>query len=141
MSNKLEQTLYTAHTNTTGGRTGRGRSNDGAIDVQLSMPGTNAPGTNPEQLFGIGWSACFLSAMGFAGQAIGVKLPADASIDAAVSLGKLNNGETYSLAAKLKVYLPGLAADVKKQIVDKAHETCPYSRVTRGNIDVEFEIA
>jgi lipoyl-dependent peroxiredoxin len=141
MSNKLDAVLYTAHTHTTSGREGAGRSSDGAIDVKLSTPGTNRPGTNPEQLFGIGYSACFISAIGIAGKQLGVKLPPDAAIDAEVSLGKTDGGASYGLGVKLKVSLPGLDAAVKRQLVETAHQTCPYSRSIRGNVDVQFEIA
>jgi osmotically inducible protein OsmC len=136
---KLDKVLYTAHTHTTGGRDGKGRSSDGAIDVKLSPPGTGAPGTNPEQLLGIGWSACFIGAMQKAAPKFGVRLPQDAAVDAAVSLGKTAD-DAYALAAKLTIRLPGLDAAVKQQIVETAHQTCPYSRSTRGNVDVEFEI-
>ena len=141
MSNTLEAVLYTAHTHTTSGREGAGRSSDGALDVKLSTPGTNRPGTNPEQLFGIGYSACFISAIEIAGKQLGVKLPQDAAIDAEVSLGKTNGGANYGLGVKLKVSLPGLDAAVKQQLVETAHQTCPYSRSIRGNVDVQFEIA
>jgi osmotically inducible protein OsmC len=141
MSHKLDQVLYTAHTHTTGGREGAGRSSDGAIDVKLSTPGSNRPGTNPEQLFGIGYSACFLGAIQIAGAQFGVKLPKETAIDAEVSLGKTDGGANYALAVTLKVSLPGLDAAVKKQLVDTAHQTCPYSRSIRGNVDVQFEIA
>ncbi|WP_280155826.1 organic hydroperoxide resistance protein [Piscinibacter sp. XHJ-5] len=141
MSNKLDQVLYTAHTHTTGGREGAGRSSDGAIDVKLSTPGTNRPGTNPEQLFGIGYSACFIGAIEIAGKQLGIKLPSDTAIGAEVSLGKTGGGAHYGLGVKLKVSLPGLDAAVKKQLVETAHQTCPYSRSIRGNVDVQFEIA
>lgn len=141
MSLKLDQVIYTAHTHTTGGREGAGRSSDGAIDVKLSTPGAGLAGTNPEQLFGIGYSACFLGALQFAGAKFGVKLPKDAAIDAEVSLGKTDGGTAYGLAVTLKVSLPGLDEAVKKQMVETAHQTCPYSRSIRGNVDVQFEIA
>ena len=140
MSNKLDQVLYTAHTHTTGGREGAGRSGDGAIDVKLSTPGSGLPGTNPEQLFGIGYSACFLGAMQLAGGKFGVRLPKEAAVDADVSLGKTDGGAAYGLAVTLKVSLPGLDAAVKQQLVETAHQTCPYSRSIRGNVDVQFEI-
>jgi Ohr subfamily peroxiredoxin len=139
MSYKLEQVLYTAHTHTTGGREGAGRSSDGAVEVTLSTPGTGRPGTNPEQLFGIGYSACFIGAIEIAGKQLGIKLPSGTAVDAEVSLGK--DSEGYGLGVTLKVSLPGLDAAVKKQLVATAHQTCPYSRSIRGNIDVQFEIA
>ncbi|MDH0867815.1 organic hydroperoxide resistance protein [Mitsuaria sp. GD03876] len=132
------QTLYTARTHTTGGRDGRGQSDDGRLDVQLGSPGSSRPGTNPEQLFAVGWSACFIGAMGLAAQAIGVRLPADAAVDASVDLNKGADG--YSLSAQLRVSLPGLPRDTAYELVKRAHETCPYSKMTRGNIAVGLEL-
>ena len=140
MSNSLETVLYTAHTHVTGGRTGTGKSSDGALDVKLSSPGSGKPGTNPEQLFGIGYSACFIGALQFAAAARKVRLPEDASVDAEVSLGKISTGE-YQLAVKLNVNLPGLDEDLKRELVEAAHQTCPYSRMTRGHVDVELATA
>ena len=140
MSNSLETVLYTAHTHVTGGRTGTGKSSDGALDVKLSSPGSGKPGTNPEQLFGIGYSACFIGALQFAAAARKVRLPEDASVDAEVSLGKISTGE-YQLAVKLNVNLPGLDEDLKRVLVEAAHQTCPYSRMTRGHVDVELATA
>ena len=140
MSNSLETVLYTAHTHVTGGRTGTGKSSDGALDVKLSSPGSGKQGTNPEQLFGIGYSACFIGALQFAAAARKVRLPEDASVDAEVSLGKISTGE-YQLAVKLNVNLPGLDEDLKRELVEAAHQTCPYSRMTRGHVDVELATA
>ncbi len=137
MTHSLQTVVYTAHTHVTGGRAGTGRSSDGAIDVALSTPGSNKPGTNPEQLFGIGWSACFIGALGFAAQELKVKLPADTAVDAEVNLGKTAAGE-YQLAVKLDVKLPGIDEATRRQLVEKAHQTCPYSRMTRGDVDVEI---
>jgi lipoyl-dependent peroxiredoxin len=139
MSTTLETVLYTAHTHVTGGRTGTGKSSDGAIDVKLSSPGSGKPGTNPEQLFGIGYSACFIGAIQLAAAARKVRLPEDASVDAEVTLGK-TTGDEYQLAVKLNVNLPGLDDDIKRQLVETAHQTCPYSRMTRGHVDVELAI-
>ncbi|GAA5073333.1 organic hydroperoxide resistance protein [Lysobacter panacisoli] len=136
----LETVIYTAHTHVTGGREGTGRSSDGAIDVKLSTPGSNKPGTNPEQLFGIGYSACFIGAIQFAAADRKVRLPEGFSVDADVALGKIATGE-YQLAVTLKVNLPGLDEALKRELVDAAHQTCPYSRMTRGNVDVAFAIA
>jgi osmotically inducible protein OsmC len=140
MSNTLDQVIYTAHTHTTGGREGMGRSNDGAIDVGLSKPGSRLPGTNPEQLFGIGYSACFLGAIEAAARQRGIALPKNSAIDAEVSLGKTGPAAHWGLAVKLKIDLPGLDAPVKNGLVETAHQTCPYSRSIRGNVDVEFEV-
>jgi len=141
MLQKIDNVLYTAATHTTGGRDGAGRSSDGALDVQLSPPGSGKPGTNPEQLFGVGYSACFMGAMQIAARQLSIKFPADTAIDARVSLGKTAGDASYALAVTLSISLPGLDADVKRRLVDAAHQTCPYSAATRGNIEVEFVIA
>jgi Ohr subfamily peroxiredoxin len=132
------QVLYTANTRTTGGRDGRGLSDDQRLDVQLGSPGTDRPGTNPEQLFAVGWSACFIGAMGLAAHAIGVRLPAEAAVDASVDLNKGADG--YFLSAKLRVSLPGLPRDTAYELIKRAHDTCPYSKMTRGNINVGLEL-
>lgn len=127
--------LYTARTRTTGGReNGVARSSDGCLDVRLSTPGTARIGTNPEQLFAAGWSACFESALALAAQRRKIALPADMTVDAEVDLQAANGG-TF-LSARLNVSLPGVGRDVAQALVDEAHETCPYSKATRGNIDV-----
>jgi len=141
MANALEKVLYTAHAHITGGRDGAGKTSDGALDVKLSTPGSGKPGTNPEQLFAVGWSACFIGAMQLAGQALKIKVPQDVAVDASVSLGKVDNDTAYALAAVLTVSLPGLDREQAQQLVDRAHQTCPYSRATRGNIDVEIQLA
>ena len=137
--NAIDTVLYTAHTHTLGGRDGSSRSSDGRLDVRLSPPGSSGAGTNPEQLFAAGWSACFIGAMGRAAQAQGVKLPADVAVDAEVDLGK--SGEGFALQARLNVSLPGLDPAVARAIVDGAHQLCPYSKATRGNIAVELTLA
>jgi len=136
--NQLDKVLYTAKTHTTGGRDGAARSSDGRLDVKLSSPGTSGSGTNPEQLFAAGWSACFISAMGLAARKMKVVLPADRVIDAEVDLGMTDDG--YLLRARLNVSLPGLDREVAQAIVDAAHQTCPYSKATRGNIDVVINL-
>ena len=131
--------LYTAKTHTTGGReNGVSRSSDGRLDIKLSTPGTAGSGTNPEQLFAAGWSACFEGAMGLAARKMKVALPADLAIDAEVDL--LLAGGDYSIQARLNVSLPGLERDVAQALVDAAHQTCPYSKATRGNIDVAINL-
>ncbi len=132
------QVLYTAQTRTTGGREGRGQSDDGRLDVALASPGASRPGTNPEQLFAVGWSACFIGAMGLAAQAIGVRLPAEAVVDAEVDLNKDVGG--YFLSARLRVSLPGLPRDTAYELMKRAHDTCPYSKMTRGNVAVGLEL-
>ena len=136
---QLEKVLYTAKTHTTGGRDGASRTSDGRLDVKLSTPGTAGVGTNPEQLFAAGWSACFLSAITHLAAQRKVPLPADRYIDAEVDLG--TNGGGFVLRARLNVHLPGLDREVAQSLIDAAHEsTCPYSKATRGNIDVTIAL-
>jgi lipoyl-dependent peroxiredoxin len=135
----IEKVIYTAQTRTAGGRDGSGKSSDGALDVKLSPPGSGRPGTNPEQLFGIGYSACFMGAMRRAGAPLGIRVPDAVAIDADVSLG-MTADEGFALAVRLTVDLPGLTPEQKRQLVDGAHQLCPYSHATRGNIDVQFDI-
>ena len=139
MLRTIEKVVYTAHTHTAGGREGSGTSSDGALDVKLSPPGSGRPGTNPEQLFGIGYSACFMGAMRRAGGVHGIRIPDGVAIDADVSLGNTADGG-FALAVKMTVSLPGLDAQDKRRLVEDAHQLCPYSHATRGNIDVSFEI-
>ncbi|MEM5366856.1 organic hydroperoxide resistance protein [Paraburkholderia azotifigens] len=135
---RIDNVLYTGETQTTGGREGAARSSDGRLDIQLSPPGSNGKGTNPEQLFAAGWSACFIGAMGLAARELKVALPADTSVNAEVDLGTGEGG--YFLQARLNVSLPDVERDVAQKIVDAAHQTCPYSKATRGNIDVEITL-
>ena len=136
----LDKVLYTARAHTTGGRDGASRTDDGRLDVKLSSPGTSGTGTNPEQLFAVGYAACFVGALKAVSSKIGVKVPDDVSIDSKVSLGPIKGGAAYGIAVKLAVNLPGLDDAQKKQLVDAAHEVCPYSNATRGNIDVDLSI-
>jgi Ohr subfamily peroxiredoxin len=140
MTRPLEKILYTAHTHTTGGRDGAGKSSDGALDVTLSPPGPGKPGTNPEQLFGVGYSACFMGAMQIVGAAQKIRLPAATAVDASVSLGRTENDTAYGLAVTLSVSLPGLDREQAQLLVDGAHQACPYSHATRGNIVVTIEL-
>ena len=135
---QTDKVLYTGRTHTTGGRDGASRSSDGRLDVKLSSPGTSGDGTNPEQLFAAGWSACFEGAIGLAARKMKVAVPADAAIDAEVDLCLVDGA--YFLQARLNVSLPGLARDVAQALVDAAHQTCPYSNATRGNIDVVINV-
>src|SRR5262244_4026847 len=131
--------LYTAKAHTTGGREGgSSRTSDGRLDVKLSVPGTPGTGTNPEQLFAAGWSACFLSAIKIAAGKKKIALPADAAIDAEVDLGTTHG--TYVLRARLNVSLPGLEREVAQALVDAAEQLCPYSNATRGNIEVAINL-
>ena len=131
---------YTAKTHTSGGRRGGvSRSDDGRLDVKFSSPVAPGTGTNPEQLFAAGWSACFISARGLVANKMKVKLPADAAIDAEIDL--CSSGDVYFLRARLNVSLPGLERGVAQAIVDATHsETCAYSNATRGNIEVTLKV-
>ncbi|MER9867602.1 organic hydroperoxide resistance protein [Mesorhizobium sp. M0136] len=131
--------LYTGRVHTTGGRDGSSRSSDGRLDIRLSTPGGPGDGTNPEQLFAAGWSACFEGAMAIAARKMQVVLPAETAIDAEVDLNSGDDG--FFLSARLDVSLPGLNPDVARAIVDAAHRTCPYSKATRGNIKVAITLA
>jgi len=131
--------LYTAKAHTTGGREGgASRTSDGRLDVKLSVPGTPGNGTNPEQLFAVGWSACFTSAIKIVAAKMKVKLPSDMATDAEVDLCAGDDG--YFLQARLNVSLPGVERQVAQSILDGAHQTCPYSKATRGNIDVAINL-
>ncbi|WP_306397084.1 organic hydroperoxide resistance protein [Telluria beijingensis] len=137
--NTQANVLYTGKTHTTsGGRDGAARSHDGRLAVQLSSPGSKGEGTNPEQLFAAGWSACFIGAIGLAAGKLGVKLPADLAVDAEVDLCHADGA--YFLQARLNVHLPGLDRETARTLVDTAHQTCPYSKATRGNIGVEINL-
>jgi Ohr subfamily peroxiredoxin len=135
---QLEKVLYTARTHTSGGRDGASRSSDGRLDIRLSSPGTPGSGTNPEQLLAAGWSACFISALKIEAGRRKVTLPADLALDAEIDLGTTRGA--YGLAARLKVSLPGLDRELAQALVDAAHQVCPYSTATRGNIDVSINL-
>jgi osmotically inducible protein OsmC len=136
---QLEKVLYTGKTHTSSeGRDGTARSSDGRLDIKLSSPGSAGSGTNPEQLFAAGWSACFIGAMGLAAAKMKIALPQDLAVDAEVDLG--TTGGDYFLQARMNVHVPGLDHDVAQALVDAAHQTCPYSKATRGNIDVVFNL-
>jgi osmotically inducible protein OsmC len=135
---QMDKVLYTAKDHTTGGRDGgHARTSDGRLDVQFSIPG-HGTGTNPEQLFAAGWSACFVGAMAAAAAKMRIKLPAETAIDAEVDLCQNEGG--YFLQARLNVSLPGLEREVAQSLVDLGHETCPYSKATRGNIKVTVNL-
>ncbi|MBC9929217.1 organic hydroperoxide resistance protein [Chitinophaga qingshengii] len=133
-STTIEKVLYTAKTRTTGGREGKAQSNDGKLDILLSPPGTSGAGTNPEQLFAAGWSACYIGALGLAAKTLGTALPKDTLVDAEVDLGMTDGA--FFLQARLQVQLPGIAPELAQQLVDLAHQTCPYSKAVHGNIAV-----
>jgi len=135
---EIKKVVYTAKTHTTGGRDGgASRTSDGRLDVKLSLPGGPGTGTNPEQLLAVGWSACFLSAIKIEAAKMKVR-PADVAIDAEVDLCMSDDG--YSLQARLNVSLPGVDHEVAESLVHAAHQTCPYSKATRGNISVEINL-
>jgi Ohr subfamily peroxiredoxin len=134
-----DKVLFTAKTHTTGGRdNGTSRSSDGRLDIKLSVPGSTGIGTNPEQLFAAGWSACFEGAMGLAARKMKIALPADTAIDAEIDLCLVD--DAYFLQARLNVSLPGLERDVARSLADAAHQTCPYSKAIRGNVDVVINL-
>ncbi len=132
-SRSVQQGPAKAHT--TGGRTGTSRSSDGRLEVRLSRPGSPGDGTNPEQLFAAGWSACFESAMEFVARTMKITLPADHAVDAEIDLGP--EGGAFSLAGRLTVSLPGMDRATAQRLVEATHQVCPYSRATHGNIAVE----
>ena len=134
----LEKVLYTGKAHTTGGRDGQARTDDGRLDIKLSPPGQPGTGTNPEQLFAAGYSACFLGAMKAVAGKMKVTLPADTAIDAEVDLGPIPNA--YGIAARLNVSLPGMDRTEAQSLIDAAHQVCPYSNATRGNIDVKIAL-
>lgn len=131
--------IYTGSTHTTGGRDGgSSRSSDGKLDIQFSIPGTNGLGTNPEQLFAAGWSACFIGALKVAAAKAHVAFPANPAVDAEVDL--IHSGEGYSLKARLHVHLPGMEGEVARVLTNEAHQICPYSKATQGNIEVNLTV-
>jgi osmotically inducible protein OsmC len=137
MTTFLDKVLYTAKTHATGGRDGQGRSDDGRIEVKLSPPGQGT-GTNPEQLFGLGYSACFLGAMKAVAPKLKTTVPAETSIAAEVDLGPTSLG--YGIAVRLNITVPGMERAAAEQLVAEAHKVCPYSNATRGNIDVKIQV-
>lgn len=139
----IEKVLYTASATSVGGREGRSTSSDNALDVQLSTPkelgGAGGPGTNPEQLFAAGYSACFLGALKLVAGKQDIKLPEDTSITAEIGIGPIPTG--FGIEAKLTITASGVARDTLQALVDDAHIVCPYSNATRNNIDVTLVVA
>lgn len=135
---KIDTVLYTGRTYTTGGREGESRSSDNRLDIKLSTPGSTGTGTNPEQLLAAGWSACFIGAIGHAARTLHVRLPADVAVATEVDLGTGEGG--YFIQARLNVSLPGIERSVAQSLIEAAHQTCPYSKATRGNIDVAITL-
>ncbi|MBK6293255.1 MAG: organic hydroperoxide resistance protein [Rhodoferax sp.] len=142
MVTKVETVIYKAHATATGGRDGTVKSSDGLLDLKLSVPremGGAGGGVNPEQLFAAGYSACFIGAMKFVAGLQKVAMPADASINATVGIGKIPAG--FGIEVQMVVSLPGMDRDVAQALVNKAHEVCPYSNATRGNIEVNITLS
>jgi Ohr subfamily peroxiredoxin len=139
---KPEKVLYTAHATSTGGREGTSKSDDGILDVKLTTPkglgGNGAPGTNPEQLFAAGYSACFIGAMKVVAGRQKIVLPADTSIAADVGIGQIPDG--FGIQVALHVTIPGMDKAAAMKIVEAAHQVCPYSNATRGNIEVLLDV-
>jgi len=135
----VRKILHSGRTYTTGGRDGVARSDDGRLDVRFSPPGAPGSGTNPEQLFAACWSACFIGALRHAALARKVGFPADAAVTAEVDLGHGEQG--FFLQASLAVSLPGLDPELARSLIEAAHRNCPYSKATRGNIDVVVALA
>ncbi|MGM3182706.1 organic hydroperoxide resistance protein [Dickeya oryzae] len=138
----IEKVLYVAHAQATGGRDGRAVSSDQQLDVKLTTPrelgGAGGEGTNPEQLFAAGYSACFLGALKFVGARDKVSIPAGTTINGSVGIGAIPNG--FGIEVELKITLPGVDRAVAADLVQKAHIVCPYSNATRGNIDVKLTV-
>lgn len=138
----VEKVVYRAKADVTGGRDGRATSSDGVLDVALTTPkemgGAGGQGTNPEQLFAAGYSACFLGAMKFVGGRDKHKIPGDTSIHGEVGIGPIPNG--FGIEVELKISLPGMDPKEAQELIDKAHVVCPYSNATRGNIDVTLTL-
>jgi Ohr subfamily peroxiredoxin len=138
----LEKVLYRTSAKSSGGREGRSVSVDGVLDVKLTTPkelgGNGAVGTNPEQLFAAGWSACFLSAMKFVAMKEKIALSPETTVEGNIGIGPLPTG--FGLEAELKISVPGLARADVEALVQKAHIVCPYSNATQGNIDVKLTV-
>ena len=142
MITKLDKVMYTAKAHTTGGREGRSVTDDRLLDVKLSLPkamGGAGNATNPEQLFAAGYSACFMGALKHVAGAKKINMPAGSSVDASVDIGPIPQG--FGIGVKLVVDLPGLDRTVAQNLVDAAHQVCPYSNATRGNIVVDLSLA
>ena len=141
----IKQPIYSAHATSTGGRTGTAKSDDGRLSLTLDTPkemgGNGGEGTNPEQLFAAGYSACFIGALKAVARGEKIKLPDDTSIDATVHIGENEDAPGFGIAAELAVRIPGIDRETAQSLVEKAHMVCPYSNATRGNIDVKLSVA
>jgi Ohr subfamily peroxiredoxin len=140
---KLEKAVYTAYASATGGREGQAQSDDGKLDVVLSTPkelgGAGGEGTNPEQMFAAGYSACFLGALKYVAGIEKVAIPDDTKVSASVGIGPIPTG--FGIEASITVTIPGLDKETATSLVEKAHVVCPYSNATRGNINVDVNVA
>ena len=138
------QAIYSATATSTGGRDGRSITSDNKLDLALSTPkelgGAGGEGTNPEQLFAAGYSACFIGALKLVASQQKVKVPNDVNVTATIGIGANTKGEGFTISADLEVNVPGVEKDVVEKLVEAAHKVCPYSNATRGNIDVNFTI-
>jgi Ohr subfamily peroxiredoxin len=137
----MTDAIYTAHAHAVGGRSGTAKSDDGHLDVKLAFPksmGGDGNGTNPEQLFAAGYSACFLGALGLVARNQGVKL-GEHSLDAEVDL--IKDDTSFHVGVRLKLTAPELDRETAEKLLHAAHEVCPYSKATRGNVDVALEVA
>ena len=137
MTTQLDKVLYTAQAHTIGGRDGAGKTSDGSLDVKLSSPGSGKPGTNPEQLFAAGYSACFHSALRVVARRAKVD-PGDSTVTAQVGIGPEHGA--FGLVVTLIIHIPGLEREQVRELAEAAHQVCPYSRATRGNISVELRV-
>jgi lipoyl-dependent peroxiredoxin len=141
----LEKVIYTAHAIATGGREGTAKTDDGKLSLKLDTPiemGGKGDGTNPEQMFAVGYSACFIGALKFAAKAQKVSLPADISISADVAFGTRPDGaKGFNIEVAMAITIPGMDRDKAESLVNEAHQVCPYSNATRGNVDVTLTIA
>lgn len=136
----IEKVLYTARTHSTGGRDGgSSRTDDGRLDIDFTLPGNPGTGTNPEQLFAAGWSTCFIGAIKLVAGKKKITLPSEITVDAEVNFGIAHGGH-FGLSARLSVALPGVDREIAQTLLAEAHQTCPYSRATRGNIDVTISL-
>ena len=136
---QTKKVVYTGKTRTVGGREqGVSKSSDGHLDIKLTTPGTRGTGTNPEQLFAAGWSACFEGAIDIVARKLRVALPQGTTIDAEVDLVSGTDG--YSLEARLNVSIPGVDREIARQLIDEASQICPYSKAIRGNVEVEYNL-
>ncbi|WP_223600964.1 organic hydroperoxide resistance protein [Chryseobacterium sp. GVT01B] len=134
----INKVLYSGNVVVTGGRNGEAKSSDGKLNIELTSPGAKGNGTNPEQLLAAGWSACFIGAMHLGAAKMGVTLPSDLSVNASIDLA--TNEDGFFLQAHLQIILPDLPVDEARKVVETAHATCPYSKATRGNINVKIDV-